>query len=623
MIAALRRGFRGAVTASRWAVAGPALLLMLLVYLAIGTFGALAVGFVIVLALEAGAGIEIDGTFWEYLLGVPLLGIGWIVAGGLWADKTGANLWFRRLSMFGHGSARFATKKERAALQAPDGLLVGVDPDTGASLTYDGAAHLLTLAPTRSGKGVGTLVPNLLQVRRSMIVVDPKGENTRITARARASMGPVHVLDPFGLTGHPSAALNPLDALAPSSPDLGEDAATLAEALVMDPPGQVQDAHWNEEAKALLTGLVLFCACHEDEDRRTLGSVREYLTLPPERWQELLGLMQESREADGLIARAANRFRSKSEREAASVLSAAQRHTHFLDSRRIADTLARTDIDFAGLKHAIGTVFLVLPPDRLDTYARWLRLLIAQALRDIARSADGGQVGVAATRPASPALSEPVGSPQEATAVPDEAGGPLAAAEALSAPLRASQDPRAPSGSSHPVPAPHSAATGPLGASLPPEGPILFLLDEFAALGRLEAVERAMGLMAGYGLQLWPILQDLSQLRALYGPRANTFVANAGVLQCFGVNDLETAEWLSRLLGRETIGSETWSHRPGDPASISVGTMGRELMTPSEVMQLPDHLQLLRLQGRPPILAAKLRYYDDPVFQGLFDAIPR
>ena len=108
------------------------------------------------------------------------------------------------------------------------------------------------------------MIPNLLTAWRSVIVIDPKGENARVTARTRAAMGPVHVFDPFGLTGHPSAALNPLDALTPDSPDLGEDAATLAEALVMDPPGQVQDAHWNEEAKALLTGLILFCACHEE-----------------------------------------------------------------------------------------------------------------------------------------------------------------------------------------------------------------------------------------------------------------------------------------------------------------------------------------------------------------------
>ena len=157
---------------------------------------------------------------------------------------------------------------------------------------------------------------------------------------------------------------------------------------------------------------------------------------------------------------------------------------------------------------------------------------------------------------------------------------------------------------------------------LAPAGPTLFLLDEFAALGRLEAVERAMGLMAGYGLQLWPILQDLSQLKGLYGPKANTFVANAGVLQTFGVNDLETAEWLSRSLGRETIATETRSQRAGDDPGYSVSPMGRELLTPDEVMRLPSHLQLLRLQGRAPIVARKIRYFEEPAFAGLYTPLP-
>ena len=148
--------------------------------------------------------------------------------------------------------------------------------------------------------------------------------------------------------------------------------------------------------------------------------------------------------------------------------------------------------------------------------------------------------------------------------------------------------------------------------------PTLFLLDEFAALGRLEAVERAMGLMAGYGLQLWPILQDLSQLRDLYGARANTFVANAGVLQVFGVNDVETARWLSQALGKGTIGYETSTHRPGDMPTTAEHVTGRELMTPDEIMQLPQSLQLLRVQGMPPVLAQKLRYYADPEFRDLF-----
>ena len=122
-----------------------------------------------------------------------------------------------------------------------------------------------------------------------------------------------------------------------------------------------------------------------------------------------------------------------------------------------------------------------------------------------------------------------------------------------------------------------------------------------------------MGLMAGYGLQLWPILQDLSQLRALYGARANTFVANAGVLQCFGVNDYETAKALSQLMGQATT-----SYRPGDPTATSHQLTGRDLLTPDEIMQMSPHLQLLRLQGRPMILARKLRHYADPEFQGLF-----
>lgn len=154
--------------------------------------------------------------------------------------------------------------------------------------------------------------------------------------------------------------------------------------------------------------------------------------------------MQGTDAAGGLIARAANRFLGKSDREAASVMSSAQRHTHFLDSPRIVAATARSDFRFSALRHDLALIFLVLPPNRLDAYSRWLRLLVAQALQDIARDAEASQAG----------------------------------AQRLKLPA-------------------------------------LFLLDEFAALGRLEAVERAMGLMAGYGLQLWPILQDMSQLRDL------------------------------------------------------------------------------------------------------------
>ena len=444
-----------------------------------------------------------------------------------------------------HGTARFACDREVAALTtSAAGLLVGRDPKSGRPIRYDGPAHLLTIAPTRTGKGVGTIIPNLLTADRSVICVDPKGENARVTGRARDAFGKVHILDPFGVTGQSSAAFNPLADLDAESLDAAEDAATLADALVYDPPGEAGEAHWNEEAKALIGGILLHVAAEEGRERRTLASLREALTLAPDAFSALLGRMQMSKAAGGLVARAANRHRAKSDREAAGVLSAAQRHTHFLDSPRMTTVMSRSDFAFGDLKRRTATVFLVLPPDRLSTYARWLRLMVARSLTDMARA-------------------------------PDK-----------------------------------------------PEQPVLYLLDEFAALGCLEPVERAMGLMAGYGLQLWPILQDVHQLRATYGQRAGTFLSNAGVLQVFGVNDHDSARLVSDLLGQETVVFQTMSRALDVEAtgvSLSEQHTGRALLTPDEVRTLPSEAELLFLAGRRPILARKLRYFADHEFTGLYD----
>lgn len=445
-----------------------------------------------------------------------------------------------------HGSARFATAKETAALaRASSGLLIGRDPKTAKLLRYDGPAHLLTMAPTRTGKGVGTIIPNLLTADRSVICIDPKGENAKIAGRARQTFGPVHVLDPFGVTGQPSAAFNPLDQLDPAGLDVAEDASTLADALVFDEPGMAGEAHWNEEAKALIAGLILHIAASEPRDRRNLATLREALTLAPEAFAALLKDMQASTAAGGLIARAANRHLGKSDREAAGVLSAAQRHTHFLDSPRMVAVLGRSDFRFADLKRRNASVFLVLPPDRLATYSRWLRLLVSQSLIDMARD------------PAKPAA------------------------------------------------------------------PVLYLLDEFAALGHLAPVERAMGLMAGYGVQLWPILQDVHQLRATYGQRAGTFLSNAGVLQVFGVNDHDSARLVSDLLGQETVVFQTMSRAlDSEKSGLSYGEQhtARPLLTPDEVRNLPQHVELLFLAGQRPIVAGKLAYYADAEFRGLYNA---
>jgi type IV secretory pathway TraG/TraD family ATPase VirD4 len=145
---------------------------------------------------------------------------------------------------------------------------------------------------------------------------------------------------------------------------------------------------------------------------------------------------------------------------------------------------------------------------------------------------------------------------------------------------------------------------------------------ETAALGHLAPVERAMGLMAGYGVQLWPILQDVHQLRATYGQRAGTFLSNAGVLQVFGVNDHDSARLVSDLLGQETVVFQTMSRAlDSDKSGISYGEQhtARPLLPPDEVRNLPQHVELLFLAGQRPIVAGKLAYYADTEFRGLFD----
>ena len=523
-------------------------LVALLIYVAAGYLIGSMVGRLVLIPVAAVAHVG-HGLQTGLSVAAGLLGI--FSAVGYWRAK------FGEFQIGGgvHGSAHFASERQvKDSLGGGAGLIVGRENRKGGQLLrYAGQAHLLTIAPTRSGKGVGAIIPNLLTADRSVLCIDPKGENARITARARSRFGPVYVLDPFEISGQPSAAFNPLAGLDPDSLDLAEDAALLADALVHDPPGQVGEAHWNEEAKALIAGLILYVVCEEPAATRTLATVRELLTLSPGDFAATLKIMQETTGAGGLIRRAANRHQGKSEREASGVLSSAQRHTHFLDSARINLTMASSDFRFADLKETKATVFLVLPPERLDAYSRWLRLMVAQAIHDLARS--------------------PARSP---------ASGPAA--------------------------------------------PVLFLLDEFAALGRLEPVERAFGLMAGYGLQLWPILQDMHQLWSTYGERAGTFVSNAGLVQIFNVADVETASWVSKSIGATTMSYQTTgtsTSRGGmqlfetKSASVSTHLSRRELMTPDEIMRLDSSLEILLRQGEAPVIAAKIRYFDDLAFRNL------
>ena len=438
-----------------------------------------------------------------------------------------------------------------------DGFHLGVFRDvfkTSHPLHYTGDRHLLTIAPTRSGKGVCTIIPNLLTYQGSAVVIDPKGENAMITAKQRGQglRQTVHVVDPWGITGLPSSRFNPLDWLDPADSDINENAMILADAIVAPHAGS-RDQFWDEEAKGLLMGILLYVALDEQEqNRRNLGRVRDIISLDVTLLNPLLSKMAGS--SNLVVSSAGARTLSKEDKLKSNLLASLQAHTHFLDSPRMRESLAASDFRFEDLKTSRMTLYLVLPSDRLQTFGRWLRLLIQQALTINARNID-----------------------------------------------------------------------------VQPDKPILFLLDEMAALGRLSMIEQAYGLMAGFGMQLWGIVQDLSQLERIYGKGWQTFIGNSGVLQYFGSRDLMTAEYFSKLCGVTTIEkkafsfsfSQGFSYSSGNGSSsqntesTSMDVVQRNLVYPDELMVLRDNKELLFVETSNPIQARKVPWFEDEALRAL------
>jgi type IV secretion system protein VirD4 len=159
----------------------------------------------------------------------------------------------------------------------------------------------------------------------------------------------------------------------------------------------------------------------------------------------------------------------------------------------------------------------------------------------------------------------------------------------------------------------------------PPKVPTLLLLDEAAALGRIEPLETGVGYLATYARLLF-VFQDLDQLNRTY-PKARSIMANAGVKIAFGINDVETARMLSDTLGPVTTASRSTgeSFRSLDPAAAqrSQGTSeaGRALLDLSEILRLPRDRAIILFNGpvRFPVLARKVRYFKERRWRGQWD----
>lgn len=160
-----------------------------------------------------------------------------------------------------------------------------------------------------------------------------------------------------------------------------------------------------------------------------------------------------------------------------------------------------------------------------------------------------------------------------------------------------------------------------------PPLPVILMMDEFPVLGHMESLEKAAGQIAGFDCLLWPVIQDLSQLKAVYKERWETFMGNAGLLQFFANNDATTLEYIARRLGKTTIQQISQSEISDQQAAggftgESVSAQVCELMTSEEVGRFfsrQQETQLILWPGANPIALDRIEYYRSDFFKGLYD----
>ena len=278
-----------------------------------------------------------------------------------------------------YGSARWANAEEvrAAGLLGPDGVVLGrLD---GEYLRHDGPEHVLCFAPTRSGKGVGLVVPSLLTWPGSAIVHDIKGENWQLTAGLRSRFGRVLLFDP---TNGESAAYNPLLEVRRGEWEV-RDVQNVADVLV-DPEGSLERRnHWEKTSHSLLVGAILH-ALYAEEDK-TLAGVAAFLSDPRRPIETTLVAMMTTphlgkQGPHPVVASAARELLNKSDNERSGVLSTAMSFLGLYRDPVVAQVTRRCDWRIADMVDGEkpATLYLVVPPSDISRTKPLIRLVLNQ-----------------------------------------------------------------------------------------------------------------------------------------------------------------------------------------------------------------------------------------------------
>ena len=303
----------------------------------------------------------------------------------------GMSVWRSRQSRLvtTYGSARWADAADirKAGLMQPAGVFLG--RHRGEYLRHGGPEHVLTFAPTRSGKGVGLVVPTLLSWPASAVIHDIKGENWAITAGWRSRFSHCLLFNP---TDAKSAAYNPLLEVRRGAHEV-RDVQNIADILV-DPEGALEKRnHWEKTSHALLVGAILH-VLYAGEDK-TLRGVANFLSDPASPFELTLHRMMTTAhlgdDPHPVVASAAREVLNKSDNERSGVLSTAMSFLGLYRDPTVAEVTSRCDwriADLISAEHPVS-LYLVVPPSDISRTKPLIRLILNQIGRRLTESLDG------------------------------------------------------------------------------------------------------------------------------------------------------------------------------------------------------------------------------------------
>lgn len=322
------------------------------------------------------------GWFW-YFRGDPLvqrwLKVGLLTAAGL--GLMGAIAIASGLRRPLHGAARWASETDlrSAGLRAPTGLVLG--RQGGRLLVFGGAEHVMLYAPTRTGKGVGVVIPNLLTWPDSVVVLDVKRENWDATAGFRAAHGqPTLLFDPLDSEGR-TARYNPLGHIDRADPvAVLDELQRIAAMLFPHPPAA--DPFWAESARTGFVGVGAYLA-ETPERPFTFGALYAELTTgdPRARFPALIArCAEDGRPLSPACVRALSDFCGASENTFASIRQTLTSRLNLWLNPRVCAATAASDFDLRTLRSRRLSLYLATSPENLGRVAPLYGLLLQQLI---------------------------------------------------------------------------------------------------------------------------------------------------------------------------------------------------------------------------------------------------